>query len=71
MASGGIFFWFATTISLVSFVYLFVFVDAKGKGKRPAKGGDERQKFTAKPKVEKKIDPDNPFAAALAGFNKG
>ena len=44
---------------------------AKGKGKRPAKGGDERQKFTAKPKVEKKIDPDNPFAAALAGFNKG
>lgn len=43
---------------------------AKGKGKRPAKGGDERQKFTAKPKVEKKIDPDNPFAAALAGFNK-
>tara|TARA_B110000285_G_scaffold119901_1_gene135677 strand:- start:1761 stop:3659 length:1899 start_codon:yes stop_codon:yes gene_type:complete len=44
---------------------------AKGNGKRPAKGGDERQKFTAKPKVEKKIDPDNPFAAALAGFNKG
>jgi len=44
---------------------------AKGKGKRPAKVGDERQKFTAKPKVEKKIDPDNPFAAALAGFNKG
>ena len=44
---------------------------AKGKGKRPAKGGDERQKFTAKPKVENKIDPDNPFAAALAGFNKG
>lgn len=43
---------------------------AKGKGKRPAKGGDERQKFTAKPKVEKKIDPDNPFAAALAGFNR-
>ena len=37
----------------------------------PAKGGDERQKFSAKPKVEKKIDPDNPFAAALAGFNKG
>jgi ATP-dependent RNA helicase SUPV3L1/SUV3 len=43
----------------------------KGKGKRPAKGGDERQKFSAKPKVEKKIDPDNPFAAALAGFKKG
>jgi len=48
--------------------------NAKPKGKprgKPAKGGDERQKFSAKPKVEKKIDPDNPFAAALAGFNKG
>ncbi len=45
----------------------------KGKGKPRGgtpKGGDERQKFSAKPKVEKKIDPDNPFAAALAGFNK-
>ena len=42
----------------------------KGKGKRPAKGGDDRQRFAAKPKVEKQIDPDNPFAAALAGFNK-
>jgi ATP-dependent RNA helicase SUPV3L1/SUV3 len=43
----------------------------KGKGKRPPnKGGDQRQKFSAKPKVEKKIDPDNPFAAALAGFKK-
>ena len=39
----------------------------KGKGK-PA--GDKPQKFSAKPKAEKKIDPDNPFAAALAGFNK-
>jgi len=39
----------------------------KGKGKQ---GGDQRQKFSAKPKAEKKIDPDNPFAAALAGFNK-
>jgi ATP-dependent RNA helicase SUPV3L1/SUV3 len=48
--------------------------NAKPKGKprgKPVKGGDERQKFSAKPKVEKKIDPDNPFAAALAGFNKG
>jgi len=48
--------------------------NAKPKGKprgKPAKGGDERQKFSAKTKVEKKIDPDNPFAAALAGFNKG
>ena len=42
----------------------------KGKSKRPAKGGDDRKRFAAKPKVEKQIDPDNPFAAALAGFNK-
>ncbi len=42
----------------------------KGKGKRPAKGGDQRQKFSAKPKAEKKIDPDNPFAA-LAALKKG
>ena len=49
--------------------------NAKPKGKaKPRgapKGGDQRQKFSAKPKVEKKIDPDNPFAAALAGFKKG
>lgn len=43
----------------------------KGKPRGKPKGGDERQKFSAKPKVEKKIDPDNPFAAALAGFKKG
>ena len=43
----------------------------KGKPRGAPKGGDQRQKFSAKPKVEKKIDPDNPFAAALAGFNKG
>jgi ATP-dependent RNA helicase SUPV3L1/SUV3 len=43
----------------------------KGKGKRPPnKGGDQRQKFSAKPKAEKKIDPDNPFAA-LAALKKG
>ena len=43
----------------------------KGKGKRaPNKGGDQRQKFSAKPKAEKKIDPDNPFAA-LAALKKG
>tara|TARA_R110002051_G_scaffold264959_1_gene324872 strand:+ start:11918 stop:14626 length:2709 start_codon:yes stop_codon:yes gene_type:complete len=43
----------------------------KGKPRGASKDGDQRQKFTAKPKVEKKIDPDNPFAAALAGFKKG
>ncbi|WP_373353875.1 helicase-related protein [Pseudoroseicyclus sp. CXY001] len=45
----------------------------KGQGgKRPKKGGnDERGPKTASarpPKREQKIDPDNPFAAALAGF---
>jgi ATP-dependent RNA helicase SUPV3L1/SUV3 len=49
-----------------------------GKGKRPARGkrqgprGDKSkggQKFSARPpKSEKKIDPDNPFAAALMGL---
>ncbi len=41
----------------------------KGKGK-PKAGGDKPQSFQAKPKREKQIDPDNPFAAALAGFKK-
>ena len=46
----------------------------RGKGKPPRgkgpKGGTKPQKFSAKPKgkPEKKIDPDNPFAAALSGF---
>ncbi len=42
----------------------------KGRGKPKGKGprGDKPQKFSAKPKAEKKIDPDNPFAAALSGF---
>ncbi len=50
----------------------------QGKGKRPQKGkrGGPRgekpqggQKFSARPpKSEKKIDPDNPFAAALMGL---
>ncbi|MEM1352186.1 MAG: helicase-related protein [Pseudomonadota bacterium] len=42
------------------------------KGKRPSgRGGKPRgaQKYSAKPsKPEKKIDPDNPFAAALMGL---
>ena len=41
----------------------------KGKGK-PQAGGNKPQSFAAKPKREKAIDPDNPFAAALAGFKK-
>ncbi|WP_194096575.1 helicase-related protein [Marivivens aquimaris] len=36
-----------------------------GKGPRQDKGA---KTFEAKPKKEKQIDPDNPFAAALAGF---
>ncbi|OUD10388.1 disulfide oxidoreductase [Marivivens niveibacter] len=40
---------------------------AKGKGKGP-KGGNKAKSFEAKPKREKQIDPDNPFAAALSGF---
>ena len=40
----------------------------KGKGQGPR--GEKPQRFSSKPKAEKKIDPDNPFAAALAGFKK-
>ena len=32
-AGGGAFFWFATILTAISFIYLFVFVDSKGKGK--------------------------------------
>ena len=42
----------------------------KPKGKGPKGGGNKPQSFQAKPKKEKQIDPDNPFAAALAGFKK-
>ena len=42
----------------------------KGKGKGKQQGGNKPQTFAAKPKREKAIDPDNPFAAALAGFKK-
>jgi ATP-dependent RNA helicase SUPV3L1/SUV3 len=41
----------------------------KGKGK-PQGNSNKPQTFQAKPKREKQIDPDNPFAAALAGFKK-
>jgi len=46
---------------------------AKGKPKDGRRGDADRKKpqnFTAKPKREKAIDPDNPFAAALAGLKK-
>jgi ATP-dependent RNA helicase SUPV3L1/SUV3 len=46
----------------------------KGKGKprgKPQGGGNKAQNFSARPpKAEKKIDPDNPFAAALMGLAK-
>ncbi len=41
---------------------------SKGKPKGKGPKGNSPQKFSSKPKAEKKIDPDNPFAAALAGF---
>ena len=42
----------------------------RGKGKPKGKGpkSNKPQSFSSKPKGEKKVDPDNPFAAALAGF---
>ena len=42
----------------------------KPKGKGGPRGGDKPQKFAARPKKEKAIDPDNPFAAALAGLKR-
>ena len=47
----------------------------RGKGKpkpkgKPGGGNNKPQTYSAKPKKEKKIDPDNPFAAALAGLKK-
>ncbi len=41
---------------------------AKGKGKGKPQGGDRQKSFEARPARKDKIDPDNPFAAALAGF---
>jgi ATP-dependent RNA helicase SUPV3L1/SUV3 len=44
----------------------------KPKGKGTLEGDSNKpQTFQAKPKREKPIDPDNPFAAALAGFKRG
>ena len=44
---------------------------ARPRGKpKQQDGGARPQNFSAKPKREKQIDPDNPFAAALAGLKK-
>ncbi|MBN9887340.1 helicase-related protein [Salipiger abyssi] len=44
----------------------------KGKGGKPGKGKPQGQKgaktYESRPRKEDKIDPDNPFAAALMGF---
>ena len=43
----------------------------KGKPKgKPAAQATKPDSYQAKPRYEKPIDPDNPFAAALAGFKK-
>ncbi|TKW67756.1 MAG: disulfide oxidoreductase [Paracoccus denitrificans] len=43
----------------------------RGKGDRNDRGGDKPKNFSSRPpRAEKKIDPDNPFAAALAGLIK-
>ncbi len=39
----------------------------RGAGGKPQKD-EQRQKFEAKPRHDKPVDPDNPFAAALSGF---
>jgi ATP-dependent RNA helicase SUPV3L1/SUV3 len=41
----------------------------KGK-KKPEQTADQPSRYAPRPKPEKKIDPDNPFAAALAGFKR-
>ncbi|HCP81610.1 MAG TPA: hypothetical protein DIT67_08460, partial [Octadecabacter sp.] len=42
----------------------------KGKRGKP-QGNNKAQNFSARPpRKEKAIDPDNPFAAALAGLKK-
>ncbi|MHA7875776.1 helicase-related protein [Roseivivax sp.] len=44
----------------------------KGKGKPKGKRPPQQAKnYEARPPKKDKIDPDNPFAAALSGFNKG
>ncbi len=44
---------------------------AKGKGSKNPRHNTKAESPQARPpKQEKPIDPDNPFAAALMGFNK-
>lgn len=44
---------------------------AKGKGGKSGGNSGKAERFEARPpKRDKPIDPDNPFAAALMGFNK-
>ena len=43
--------------------------DGKRRGPKPEQGERPRS-FSSQPQREKKIDPDNPFAAALAGFKR-
>ncbi len=43
--------------------------DAKPRGKRPPKK-DGPKSFSARPEKKDRIDPDNPFAAALMGLKK-
>ena len=43
----------------------------KGKGAKPGGTSGKAERFQARPpKRDQPIDPDNPFAAALMGFNK-
>ncbi|WP_162561807.1 hypothetical protein [Limimaricola hongkongensis] len=48
--------------------------EGRGDGKRRGPKGDRDDQrprnFSSQPAREKKIDPDNPFAAALAGFKR-
>jgi hypothetical protein len=46
-------------------------IKPKGKPKgKPAAQATKPDSYQAKPRYEKPIDPDNPFAAALGGFKK-
>jgi ATP-dependent RNA helicase SUPV3L1/SUV3 len=40
----------------------------KGKPRRDGDGGNKARSFSTRPPKKDKIDPDNPFAQALAGF---
>ncbi len=42
----------------------------KGKGPRPKREDAAPRAFTSRPERKDRIDPDNPFAAALMGLRK-